>query len=62
MLGVGTYNLIEVPGSDFDVFERDDTFAGLRNIGTVAPQSPAGVANPGAFDDLLVAPTVPVIP
>lgn len=60
--GVGTYNLIETGGADFDVFEKTDTFANARNNGTVAPQSPAGVANPGAFDDLLVAPPLPTVP
>jgi hypothetical protein len=61
-LGQTQFNLIEVPGSDFDVFEKTDTFANLRNNGTVFPQSPVTMLNPAAFDDLLVAPPVPVIP
>lgn len=60
--GVGEFNLIEDNGADFDVFDRDDTFAGSRNTGTVVPQSPAGIVNPAAFDDLPTAPPLPTVP
>ena len=55
--GTGEYELTEAGGSDFDVFEKTDTFSGGRNTGTVNPQ-PA----PANFDDLLVAPPLPVVP
>ncbi len=60
--GNGEYNLIEDAGADFDVFELTDTFGGMRNIGTVVPQSPAGVPNAAAFDDSPVAPPLPTVP
>jgi len=60
--GAGDFTLVEQNGADFDVFDRDDTFADMNNDGFVMPESPAGVANPGAFDNLPVAPTPPVIP
>ncbi len=55
--GTGEYVLSELVGSDFNVFERDDTFANLRNTGTVVP-----LPNAGAFDDLPVAPPLPTVP
>jgi hypothetical protein len=61
-VGTGVYNLIEEAGADFDVFELTDTFANMRNNGTVAPQSPAGVANAGAFQDAPAAPPIPTLP
>jgi hypothetical protein len=60
--GNGEFNLIEDAGADFDVFDRADTFAGLRNTGTVVPQSPAGIPNAAAFDDSPVAPPLPIAP
>jgi hypothetical protein len=53
--GVGTFELFENGGSDFDIFERDDTFAGLRNNGTVD-------GNGGAYDNLAAPPPLPTVP
>jgi hypothetical protein len=55
--GTGTYDLHELAGSDFNVFERDDTFNDLRNTGTVVTDP-----NDAAFDNLLIAPTLPTVP
>lgn len=55
--GTGTYQLHELAASDFDVFEKTDTFNDLRNTGTVVTDP-----NDAAFDDLLVAPPLPVVP
>lgn len=55
--GTGTYQLHELVASDFDVFEKDDTFNDLRNTGTVVTDP-----NDAAFDDLPVAPPLPVVP
>jgi hypothetical protein len=55
--GTGDFVIEEDVGADFDVFERDDTFAGLRNNGTVVP-----LPNAAAFDDSPVAPPLPVVP
>ncbi len=52
----GEFQLFENFG-DFDVFQRDDTFNGLRNSGTVVPNP-----NAAAFDDLPVAPPLPIVP
>ena len=54
--GVGNFQLTETSG-DFDVFEKTDTFANLRNNGTVVP-----LPNAAAFDDAPVAPPLPVVP
>jgi hypothetical protein len=53
--GTATYQLHEDAGSDFDVFEMADTFGNLRNTGTVN-------GNGGTYDNLLVAPPLPVVP
>jgi hypothetical protein len=53
--GVGQFELFENGGSDFDLFERDDTFNNLRNNGTVD-------GNGGTYDDSLVPPPLPVVP
>jgi hypothetical protein len=60
----GEYVLIEdLGGADFQLFDRNDTLAGLRNNGTVSPESPAGVANPGAFTDMgATPPPLPTVP
>jgi hypothetical protein len=55
--GTGEFRLHELLGSDFDVFERDDTFNDLRNTGTVVTDP-----NDAAFDPLLTAPTLPTVP
>jgi hypothetical protein len=55
--GVGEFNLVEAAGADFDVFERDNTFADLRNNGLVIPNP-----NAGAFDNLPAAPPLPIGP
>lgn len=55
--GVGDFNLIEVPGADFDVFELDDTFNNLRNNGTVVPDP-----NAAAFEPLPTPPPIPPVP
>jgi hypothetical protein len=55
--GTGEFRLHELLGSDFDVFERDDTFNDLRNTGTVVTDP-----NDAAFDDLPTAPTLPTVP
>jgi len=55
--GTGTYQLHELAGSDFDVFEKADTFNNLRNTGTVVTDP-----NDAAFDDLLTAPPLPIVP
>ena len=55
--GAQEFNLVEAAGADFDVFEKTDTFAGLRNNGTVVPDP-----NAAAFDDSAVAPPLPVVP
>jgi hypothetical protein len=55
--GTGEFRLHELLGSDFDVFERDDTFNDLRNTGTVVTDP-----NDAAFDDLPVAPPLPTVP
>ncbi len=60
--GNGDFNLVEDLGADFDVFELTETFLNNRNNDTVAPQSPAGVANPAAFQDSPVAPPLPTVP
>jgi hypothetical protein len=53
--GVGQYELFENGGSDFDVFEMTDTFANLRNNGTVD-------GNGGTYDNSAVAPPLPIVP
>ena len=55
--GTSEYVLSELVGCRLNVFERDDTFANLRNTGTVVP-----LPNPAAFDDLPIAPTLPTVP
>ena len=55
--GTGNFDLHELNGSDFKVFEKTDTFGNLRNTGTVVPDPSAA-----AFDDLLVAPPLPTVP
>lgn len=55
--GTTEFQLFENGGSDFDVFEKTDTFAGARNTGTVVPNP-----NAAAFDDAAVAPPLPVVP
>jgi hypothetical protein len=52
--GAGVFELFENAG-DFDIFERDDTFGGLRNNGTVD-------GNGGTYDDSAVAPPLPPVP
>lgn len=54
--GAGTFIVRELSG-DFDVFERDDTFADLLNNGTVNTDP-----NDAAFDNLPVAPPLPTLP
>ncbi|MCC7475806.1 MAG: hypothetical protein IT425_10445 [Pirellulales bacterium] len=55
--GTGNFDLHELNSSDFDVFEKTDTFGNLKNTGTI-------VTDPGdaAFDDLPTAPTLPTVP
>jgi hypothetical protein len=55
--GVGEFRLHELLGSDFDVFEAADTFAGLRNADPVIPDP-----NPVAFDDMATPPPLPTVP
>ena len=52
--GQGVFRLVESGASDFNVFEKTDTFANLRNNGTVDPQPSAA-----AFDDSASAPPLP---
>jgi hypothetical protein len=55
--GTGEFRVHELVGSDFNVFERDDTFNDLRNTGTVVTDP-----NDAAFDDLATPPTLPTVP
>jgi hypothetical protein len=55
--GATTYTLDEQAGSDFNVFEKANTFAGSRNSGTVIP-----MPLPTDFDDLATPPTLPTVP
>jgi len=55
--GLAEYRLNELNGSDFNVFDKTNTFNNTRNTGTVNPQP-----NAAAFDDLATPPTLPTIP
>jgi hypothetical protein len=55
--GVEEFRLHELLGSDFDVFEAADTFAGLRNADPVIPDP-----NAAAFDNLAAPPPLPTVP
>ena len=55
--GLAEYDLHNLSGATFNVFDKTDTFANTQNTGTVVPDP-----NAAAFGNLATPPTLPTVP